>query len=58
MTVEIYDYCGQRIYFVPRTPKGALSEIDLSDKSNGIYLIRILNNKGALVGQKKVVKAN
>ncbi len=56
-TVEIYNMLGQKVY-TESSIHGPQSTINISDQPNGIYLIRILDNNGNLVSQKKVVKTN
>ena len=57
MIVEMYDYTG-RIISTQTSTLNTLLSINLSNQPNGIYLIRILDKDGNLVGQKKVVKTN
>ncbi len=56
-TIEAYSMLGQRVYAQPILDTYRFS-IDLSNQVNGIYLIRILDKDGNLVGMKKVVKTN
>jgi uncharacterized repeat protein (TIGR03803 family) len=53
--IELYNYIGQRI------SSNIVSNVttmhfDISDKANGVYLIRILNTDGTLVTEKKMIK--
>ncbi|HTA28595.1 MAG TPA: choice-of-anchor tandem repeat GloVer-containing protein [Bacteroidia bacterium] len=57
MTVEMYDYTGRKISTQLSTFNSQLL-IDISSEPNGIYLIRVLDKDGNIVGQKKVVKTN
>ncbi len=56
-TVEIYNMLGQKVCTQLLITNYSLL-INISDQPNGIYLIRILDNNGNLVSQKKVVKTN
>ena len=56
-TVEIYNMLGQKVC-TQLLITNYSSLINISDQPNGIYLIRILDNNGNLVSQKKVVKTN
>lgn len=55
--VELYNMLGEKVYTVlmPQTPKGALSQIDLTGKSAGIYLYRVITETGDLVSEGKFV---
>jgi hypothetical protein len=55
--IEIYNVLGEKVYStnLPQTPKGALSDIDLSEQPNGVYFYRILSENGVLVGEGKLV---
>jgi uncharacterized repeat protein (TIGR03803 family) len=57
MILEMYDYTGRKInsQFVIRNSQLV---INISDQSNGIYLIRIMDRSGKLISQKKAVKTN
>ncbi len=57
MIIEIYDYRGRNISTQLTNDNSQLT-INMFNQSNGIYLIRILDKDGNLVGQKKVVKTN
>ncbi len=56
-SVEVYNVLGQNVYSQSAIHEQQ-SSFNLSNQPNGIYLIRILNKDGNLVGMKKVVKAN
>ncbi|HXB12270.1 MAG TPA: T9SS type A sorting domain-containing protein [Bacteroidia bacterium] len=55
-SVEIYNVLGEKIYSstLPQTPRGALN-IDLSSQPSGVYMYRLLNEAGALIGSGKLV---
>ncbi len=52
--VELYNYTGQRLNSV--TANNTTMRINISDKANGIYLIRILNSDGSPVLERKIIK--
>jgi Secretion system C-terminal sorting domain/SprB repeat len=54
MIIEIYDYTGRKISVISAT--GETMQLNISNETNGIYLIRILDKNGNLVSEKKVVK--
>lgn len=56
-TVEIYNVMGQKVYsaYPPQTPKGALIAVNIANQADGIYLYRVMDNSGALVGEGKFV---
>ncbi len=56
--VEVYDELGQKVTITTLKQVKGDYIINISSKPNGIYLIRILDKDGNLVGQKKVVKTN
>ncbi|HWY97509.1 MAG TPA: T9SS type A sorting domain-containing protein, partial [Bacteroidia bacterium] len=49
--VEIYNVLGEKVYTtsLPQTPKGALMELNISDKPNGIYFVKIITNTSSQV---------
>jgi len=53
--IELYDYNGQKLSVT--VVNNIEMHFDISDKANGIYLIRILSKDGNPVSEKKVVKA-
>ena len=57
MIIGIYDYTGKKLNAAIRIINNQ-STINLSSEPNGIYLIRIVDRRGALAGLKKVVKTN
>ncbi len=52
-SIEIYNVLGEKVKSEELRVKSI--EIDLSSQPNGIYLYRVLGEKGELVGQGKVV---
>ena len=54
MLVEMYDYTGRRISSV--TASDITLRLNIADQPNGIYLLRITDKDGTMVGQKKVIK--
>lgn len=54
-SVEVYDVLGQNIY-TQSNIRNSTFKINISDKADGLYLIRILNRDGTLVTQRKVMK--
>jgi len=55
--IELYNCIGEKLSSTTVTNNTTM-HFDISDKSNGVYLIRILDNTGNLVSQQKVVKTN
>jgi hypothetical protein len=56
MIVEMYDYTGRKITTV--SASDITMQLNIATQANGIYLIRILDKDGNLIGMKKVVKTN
>jgi len=54
--VEIYDYTGQKINNT--ISDNDIMQVNIADKANGIYLIRITSNDGKLLQQSKFIKTN
>jgi hypothetical protein len=52
--VEIYDYIGQRI--CTKIADETKMNCDISDRANGIYLVRIQNSDGNIYTLRKIVK--
>lgn len=52
--IEVYNYLGQELNTV--TASNSSIEINISDKANGIYLIRISNRDGTLAKDQKIIK--
>ncbi len=58
-SLQVYDIMGQEIFteVLPQTAKGALINIDLSNNPDGVYLYRVIDAKGNLTGEGKLVIA-
>jgi hypothetical protein len=54
MIIELYDYTGRKLSSF--TASDLSIQLNISDQPNGIYLIRISDENGTLVSQKKIVK--
>ncbi len=54
-TVQIYDFAG-RLLKSNITDNNSSIMMNLSDQPNGIYLIRVIGQDGAIISQKKLVK--
>ncbi len=54
MLIEVYDYTGRKISSI--TTNNETIQLNISNRSNGVYLIRIIDKDGNLVSQKMVVK--
>jgi hypothetical protein len=52
-TVEIYNVLGEKVKSFELT--GNTNQVDLSSQPNGVYLYRVLSEKGNLIGQGKIV---
>jgi uncharacterized repeat protein (TIGR03803 family) len=52
--IELYDYNGQKLSGAVVT--NASMHFDISDKANGIYLIRILSEEGTIVAEKRITR--
>ncbi len=50
---DVYNLFGEKIYSLTNTPPYSL--IDLSDKPNGVYFLRITDEKGVAHSQKLVI---
>ncbi len=54
--IEIYNVLGERVYSsLFQTSKVTLNEINLSSQTSGMYLYRIINEKGQLQGEGKFI---
>ena len=53
-SIKMYDVLGQEIY-ASSLLKGSLNQINLDNKSAGVYLYRIVSGNGNLIGQGKLV---
>ncbi len=54
MLIEVYNYTGKKISSVNGDNEPV--QLNISNEPNGIYLIRITDKAGNLVGQKKILK--
>ncbi|HTB31522.1 MAG TPA: SBBP repeat-containing protein [Bacteroidia bacterium] len=64
-TIEIYNVLGEKVYTAasPQTSrnqfgigsKGALMAVNIGNQPNGIYLYRVLQEDGSLIGEGKVI---
>lgn len=54
-TIEIYDYTGQRISSTMVSDNASM-QFNISNRANGIYLVRILNSDGSIASENKIVK--
>jgi hypothetical protein len=61
-SVGIYNVLGEKIYSTAFStlhsqlfPEGSIWTIDLSSQPSGVYMYRVLNNAGALIGSGKLV---
>jgi uncharacterized repeat protein (TIGR03803 family) len=52
--IEVYNYLGQMLSssFISQS----VTHVDISSKSDGLYLIRIKNRNGTLVAERKIMK--
>lgn len=53
--IELYDFSGQKLSSI--VSGNTITHFDISDKANGMYLIRILSKDGNVAGQQKIIKA-
>jgi hypothetical protein len=53
--IEVYNVLGEKIYGGMLKQVQHDNTIDISNQPNGMYLYRVLNNDGSLVGEGKVV---
>lgn len=53
--VELYNYMGQQLN-QSTNHGGNIMHFDISDKANGIYMLKIENHDGSLVTEKKIMK--
>jgi len=56
-SVEIYNVMGQKVFAScqPQTPKGALIAVNIGNQPNGVYLYRVIDETGKLLGEGKFV---
>jgi uncharacterized repeat protein (TIGR03803 family) len=52
--IELYNYLGQKLS--SSTADNTIMHFNISNNSNGIYLMRIVNKYGSVVAEKKIVK--
>lgn len=61
-SIEIYTILGQTLKYInenailPPSSGGITMQINISNQPNGIYLVRIINNDGTYIFEKKVIK--
>ncbi len=53
-SVEIYNVLGEKVYSLFNIQHSSCN-IDLSSQTNGVYLYRVLSEKGELVGEGKLI---
>jgi hypothetical protein len=53
--VEVYNMLGEKVYSGYQISKSSNYQIDLSAQPNGVYLYRVISEKGVLVGMGKLV---
>jgi hypothetical protein len=56
MIIEMYDYTGRMVSTI--SASNSTMQLNISERANGIYLIRILSKDGNLVSQQKLMKTN
>jgi hypothetical protein len=54
-TVEIYNVLGEKVYSHYQITKSSNYQIDLSSNPSGIYLYRVIDESGTLIGEGKFV---
>jgi len=56
MNVEVYNILGEKVYSNSIfNMQGTIFNIDLSSQADGVYLYRVLNSTGSLLGEGKIV---
>ena len=55
MQVEIYNMLGKKVYSNPFTIYNSQFTIDLSSNPGGVYLYKVMDESGALVGEGKFI---
>lgn len=53
--VEIYNTLGERIYFDSFNTQNSTFSIDISSQPPGLYLCRVIDSKGIVVGSQKII---
>jgi hypothetical protein len=51
--IDIFDLAGRRVKRIQTN--NVATRVDVSDISNGVYLIKVVNTRGELIGSQKVV---
>jgi uncharacterized repeat protein (TIGR03803 family) len=54
-SVEVYNMLGEKVYSNYQITKLSNYQINLSNQSNGVYLYRVLNENGSLLGAGKLI---
>ena len=54
-SVEVYNVLGEKVYSSSHSLSTNHYSFDLSNQPNGIYLYRVLNEDGSLLGEGKVI---
>jgi len=57
-TVEIYNVLGEKIYTSALSSSSNNNSINISNQPNGIYMYRVISDKGKLLGQGKMTLQN
>jgi sugar lactone lactonase YvrE len=56
MIVELYNYLGEKVNNIPA--ESSIEQFNISDKTEGIYLVRVLSKNGEAITQSKIIKVN
>lgn len=54
-TIELYDYTGQKLSSVLVSDNTSM-QFNITNRANGVYLVRILNPDGSIATENKIVK--
>jgi hypothetical protein len=54
-TIELYNYTGQKLSSTVAANNASM-QFNISDRADGIYLVRILNPDGSMATESKIVK--
>ncbi|HTA26471.1 MAG TPA: T9SS type A sorting domain-containing protein, partial [Bacteroidia bacterium] len=54
-SVEIYNVLGEKVYSNSYQPSANSYQLDLTSQPSGVYLYRVMDDSGALVGEGKFV---
>lgn len=57
-SIEVYNMLGAKVYSHYQITKSSNYQIDLSNQPNGIYLYRVLDENGGLIGEGKLIIAH